>query len=827
MSKVDYKDSWRLEEIARWGADSDAVSIPSLQRGLVWKPRQVELLWDSILRGFPIGSLTLSSSESDSSSQFSLLDGQQRWNAISSGFFDRYEDVQNYRSIVWFDLNPEEFFDKDSTRSFLIRVTTLAHPWGFHSDDRCIRLNTEEKRHALEKLGLTGKTLCKEGISLSETYPVYAGYPVPLSWMLNAGTDSREKFIEDIIILINDKNNSSVTLSKVDADEMTIREWIARYYSVFKAVKEYRVPSILLHSTTKEQVEQSESEAERKSEIEILFERIGTGGTQITQDELIYSAINAYWPVTLKQENERLASKYMPPVLLAQLAFRLALSPRNGKLSSNLSVKNIRSIASSQGSEYKAILDLYSQNGVEKSPLEAILEKVDDWLTSDNIPPVLRTAIARNSPDVYLLMMIIAKAEGTENPYSEEDRKFFRATAYYLHWLVSDNKDKYKSDIVSDIYSKMIETPGKGLRAIIMSVIAKFVAKNCLITLQTPEVFRSLVKPEMGREWNPSSGGNNTSSWWPLLNTVYYNREMLLYAQRDYMKKNFSNYNPAMADMWAEENRPWDYDHIVPQAWIHVKGQWGSEYTGYCEAWKDCIGNLAAIPFEKNRAKNDSPNWEEYGNNAESLLVDGIIEDYPKLFSKEKLTREGEQHYHFALRTWGRLCRIYNEIYRLLALVDLNTYQDRTIYSSGVNTRKERIERICAMLREQGATPTVNYVWDHEEPCIRECDWSRQWISVGVLCKNRYNVAITMHLDNQALDNTVEFGIRRKPGDKDTDRSTFSDKRFITFCEENDFQNPTANLWWYAEKDLNIDETDENLAQKIYDLSMIVESSEI
>ena len=33
--------------------------LPSLQRGAVWRPNQVELLWDYILRGFPIGSLVV------------------------------------------------------------------------------------------------------------------------------------------------------------------------------------------------------------------------------------------------------------------------------------------------------------------------------------------------------------------------------------------------------------------------------------------------------------------------------------------------------------------------------------------------------------------------------------------------------------------------------------------------------------------------------------------------------------------------------------------------------------------------------------------------
>jgi hypothetical protein len=34
--------------------------LPPLQRGPVWKPGQVERLWDSLVRGLPVGSLLLS-----------------------------------------------------------------------------------------------------------------------------------------------------------------------------------------------------------------------------------------------------------------------------------------------------------------------------------------------------------------------------------------------------------------------------------------------------------------------------------------------------------------------------------------------------------------------------------------------------------------------------------------------------------------------------------------------------------------------------------------------------------------------------------------------
>ena len=92
--------SFTLRQIASWTSEDSEVQIPALQRGLVWKPRQVELLWDSILRGFPIGSFMLSDVvDEKESGKYYLMDGQQRYNAISIG----YNSVKQARAMLWID----------------------------------------------------------------------------------------------------------------------------------------------------------------------------------------------------------------------------------------------------------------------------------------------------------------------------------------------------------------------------------------------------------------------------------------------------------------------------------------------------------------------------------------------------------------------------------------------------------------------------------------------------------------------------------------------------------------------------------------------------
>ena len=62
-------------------------SIPRLQRGLVWNAGQIEMLWDSLLRGFPVGSLVVcqrilgQDDGDDESISHHLVDGQQRAHA--------------------------------------------------------------------------------------------------------------------------------------------------------------------------------------------------------------------------------------------------------------------------------------------------------------------------------------------------------------------------------------------------------------------------------------------------------------------------------------------------------------------------------------------------------------------------------------------------------------------------------------------------------------------------------------------------------------------------------------------------------------------------
>ena len=394
------KDKYDLNEIASWVENNSDVEIPALQRGLVWKPSQVELLWDSILRGFPIGSFMLSEKDEQKNSYY-LMDGQQRFNAIAIG----YNKIRKEQSpaILWIDIEPNT--DVKTTRAYWVKVTTISHPWGFRNDDDCNKLSAPERRDALEKYKLKGRNIYNDVINLKETWPYCAKCPIPLFIFLNANTNSKEKFVQDVIAGIEKYKEEFSFLKKIEIDK--IKEKVEALHEPFKRLKEYQVSvNILSREVISQESDRTSSNSETTT-LETLFTRLNTGGTRISQEDLSYSAIKAYWP-EIKDLNDELASFYMKPEKLAMFVFRL-MQTLDGRdyLANDLSLKQIRLLASDESKKAK-IIDFY-----KSEHLNEVLSIIDKWLgikevNDTHTPALFRMQIVSNSPDLYLLLMYLA-----------------------------------------------------------------------------------------------------------------------------------------------------------------------------------------------------------------------------------------------------------------------------------------------------------------------------------------------------------------------------------------------------------------------------------
>ena len=802
-SQVGKKRSFSLKEISSWSNESTIVSIPGIQRGLVWKPSQVELLWDSILRGFPIGTFTLSESDTEESknSRYYLMDGQQRFNSIALAF----DDSTDNSSILWIDIAPT--IPKSSTRKFMVRLTTMAHPWGYQGDDNCSVLSTQDKRTFLDKIGR--ESVYKTALTPRESYPFKSNKPIPLSWMLNAPTEKAESFIA----YLNKKlEETSLPLPCKQFSEEDIKTLGSYYYGIFRAVKLYRVGVSIISPKAIDKETEENKQTEQPEALEVLFRRIGTGGTQITQEELNYSAIKAYWPKELREENDRVAQKYMNPERLVRLAFRLALTNRIGEnisFQNDLSIQGIRKIAQDCNSdEYLKITDLYlKKDGVSK--ISKVMDIVDQWLIFDHSPKFLRTSIARNSPDVYLLMMFFA-SEFEKASFNEYQVRFMQSVAFYLHWFASNKNQGECANVILNEYLKSniqdeqisLQTITFGIFECIRRDLLPLICFPSDLTMQGDRRIEYLVPEEQDSERGfLEKPDERCGHVW---NLISQNKEMLLYAQREYLYEKFPNYDPAQRGMWEQHNRPWDLDHIIPQDWVYNKR---GKYREFCKKWLWKNGNFAAISFESNRSKNNQANWDEY-------------EHYPNelYFSKKaksitpNLTFDKSEAVLFGEITFDRTKAIYRNCHEMLSRVfyggnpngNDNPFLLGVLSTVMIENFSERIlERqrllldVKDILENNGFDTAVRWTDDKYSKKEFEIDdsieveflkWAHPWLTVGFTPDNEHYVCICTQ-DGV----NIEIGVRKHPNESQINGKAISAEGY-----------GEHNEWWYAEKDITL-----------------------
>ena len=761
-----------LQQISLWTKSNSNVSLPALQRGLVWKPAQVELLWDSILRGFPIGSFMFSDiTKGDGTTKYYLMDGQQRFNAISLGF----NTVDHARSVLWLDLNPPT--TKASTRTYWIKATTIPQPWGFKNNDACDRLNTAEKREALSLFHLKGN-IFNTDFSLKQTWPVEANLPMPLYCLLHADLESPDSFLESSL---GNFYRSDFIFKELFKEKVTKKdkEYIkTTLYPSIKAIKNYRINCNLL---TKEVLENETSNDDtEQTTLEVLFTRLNVGGTTISREDLNYSAIKAYWP-SIKEENDRLAEKYMSPSKLVMLAFRLVLTDdsKDKGFKNELNIKQIR--ATSYNKDYRDKIErFYSSHELEK-----ILNMIDKWLCCDSvspgsIPKVLRTSISKDSPDVYLLLMYFAHKKYQGNEMNLRDSEI-RALAFLLHWFGND-----KHSCVQNVYSYCKE--GINLVNICLAISKSLHECQLLHTYSTEEI-KGFVNISTNPQWNIYNNvpgpakeffGRVFNGWESCA------KEMLLYAERDYINSHFCKYDPARLDMWEEYNRPWDFDHIIPQN--RISGKRG-EFRDYDKQWLWSIGNFAAISLEANRSKSDGTDYTEYESNKDSLLFDKKTESISQGDNAINWFTYNEEYAKaFAEITFDRFLRIYNCIYNLVKPI----VQQDSLYELA-ERRKNVFEEIHNILPESMVTFAASDGIDY--PLERKQDWSRQWMGIGIKIKDFF-VCYEWIGNNQG-----ELGIRKAP------LTIINSENMKLIKTSNNEDNP-VNEWWYTfDEDVSEDKT--------------------
>jgi uncharacterized protein DUF262 len=156
LSWAKESDDWMTSDPKPTPPDKGVLALPPVQRTAVWTPKQVVDLWDSALRGLPLGTLFLVPRPSgtaralgaDAPNQvvgdgWDLLDGQQRTRSLLLGMRgpELRKNVQDKRCL-WIDLA-----GKPQSHLFSLHLTSESQPFGYETG-KGRKLPVEDRRKA-------------------------------------------------------------------------------------------------------------------------------------------------------------------------------------------------------------------------------------------------------------------------------------------------------------------------------------------------------------------------------------------------------------------------------------------------------------------------------------------------------------------------------------------------------------------------------------------------------------------------------------------------------------------------------------------------------
>ncbi len=751
-------NSFSLKEIsAKSSEDGYQIDIPSLQRGLVWKPKQVEFLWDSILRLFPIGGFVLFENNIKS---YNLMDGQQRFESIRIGF--EYPTIKS-TAILWLDVCPGNI--NGSTRKYFIKATTVSHPWGYKNDDDCSVLSAADRRGALKKYyGDEEKNIYKDEISLLDTYPFMSKLPIPLSFFLNSDISSKEKFTTAIESKIENMTVSWKNEFWNQENKKVLSEFVEKNFNTFESLSDYRVPFSLLR---KDSFENDIIENEGQSNLEILFNRLNTGGTRISKSDLSYSAIKAYWG-NIKDKNNELAQGLMPPQSLVMLLFRLILtiSKRDpNKMEPALSIKRIRELARLENNANirYTIIDFYEKEA------EYTLKNAKTALYE--IPSFIQMKIIQDKPEIFLLLLFLSTMKIDLGDLNVS------GLTLLLYWFCNDLPNS-----INIIYSRIKEDENTSTcKEHIQAALIELMSSDKLSIIYSPGEIRSAV---LGN--NDFVNSFKETLEYQFIQKIFYNKAILLFAQKEFLKEKFSNFNPADTIAWEDHNTPWDYDHILPRSWSYNKGR--TESKSIVDFWLNTIGNLAAIPYEINRSKSDKNIYEYYYKYKDQLLFDETFSKFDESITSQKNLEKAKI---FRKTVFLRILEIYTKCYNAFStlIVPLDT---------------ERIVKIKQILKSLGNNAKVYYIANgkREYPLEKPIDWYRKWLSTEIEVTQNCMVSFSW-----GYPTTFEIGLRKHVNvdNRNHDFYTENQRKLNEIANRNglDVYN---NDWWYLCKPLKIED---------------------
>lgn len=659
---------YTLREISEWQLNENStIKLPSMQRGFVWKPYQIEALWDSIFRGYPIGAILMS--VDNQKNERLLLDGQQRSTYIALGFFNPYDEnrvkdfgsLQNYLPSVWIDLQPAKI---TQNQKFLFRVLTKSHPWGYQNVENGKTLQMSDRRNAFNTFKEEKKDI-ESYIKLlpSDINPWDAYYPVPLSFVLDL--ENKQTFEEFKNGLQSKLNNLSIRTKyseQVNYNEIT-DESLKFIFNGLQNVKNLQIPEIQVKA---EILKEDDDTLQNESQDPTLFIRLNKEGTKIDGEELIYSIYKATFPES-KELVEKIGTSFIPPSKVINIFSRLINCELNEYKHYTIPY-NINTFRKAiKDNNYKSKLEDLIKNNTSSELIETAKKIIRQNKT--DFPDIILKQIIVSDIDLFFILLTYIKKNHLSVNISEEKIKEISSNYVYFLWFAIDRKKSY-SKLFSYLFKDNLSWK---------DALNELINNELVVPLLQPEILKNELQKIVQnlKNYNDIQLENSTLElikkdsfekeamkyWNELIGRIRGNKSMLLYAQRSYLNEKFKEFN--QIENIEDTNRPWDYDHIYPSSWVKNK----ESINLLVKNWVNTIGNYRALSYDDNRSENN--NWSpqrrlnEDHKRTDSFVFDNDFEYWNKLDDSHRRIKHQNDGMakNFLNAVIHRMCNIYEEWY--------------------------------------------------------------------------------------------------------------------------------------------------------------------
>lgn len=609
-----------IVDYLNWASHPDKykeiLALPAIQRGFVWKPKQIQDLWDTLLRGMPVGSLLVQRFDQDklarsindeeqaiqsqSSAGWYLLDGQQRTLSMLLGFPGGVESAHK----LWVD------FSEDGLSNHLkyqFRVTTEHQPFGYQPNGKRLSLNNRRKARAAydnnDKYLTNQKIFNQAKPWQSDKGKSQHIFLVSELWkLMDDNKDKLGKWQDEIIKTANSTDDGITKRIQNFGNDLLLlkKQWIALI-----EVKIDNPPEVKITPDN--------------DYLTLLFKRISIGGTRLNTEDLLFSMVKQAWPESHNLVNKlhKTVGVMMTPSAFVMTAYRLA--------------------AIQQGMTDRA-----------EPKIEDLHKHLPALLWTDNKPGILRQMIEDESLVITFVQLKFHITYQEKNdiglpnallPFIEKP-----LLQVLLHWCLKTSRHiikKERKKIIHFILFWIVSRPtgrtaSRDVRKASVRLITLLQNENG--NFPANSLYKELIKPNEKEEplfkplkapciTTPQPDSNEKFQTLEQRGALFLGTDhidlykqfssrkyLLMWFQRKWIHTTFKNTDFLSGQ--DEDTVPYDYDHLIPQSnWSSFQGSSNSlsnvtekhfKEHGPRGALGNSIGNYRIMTDSDNRKRGDT-----------------------------------------------------------------------------------------------------------------------------------------------------------------------------------------------------------------------------